>query len=323
MSLDEQENFFYGVIMFALRKEGQIVVCGNPVDLKDVLWLCENNPAFHHFKFPILDKNNQPLWPERRGWDYINRKRAVTPAYLFARECMLERVNPENAPFKKKWIKYYETAPASLYRVMTVDPSITEEGDPMGIVVSGTDKNNDTYVLERGSYHGTIEQNIDKIFEIYLKWEPEVFGIETFVFQKMYKHWLEREMSKRNCFFGIVELERSEGMRKSKTMRILALQPKIEHGGVKFHRDQKPIVDQLLNFNPSSKHNVDDEIESLAYQVPLWQIPNTETKPISKEGTFQEALERLENVPPANYLEGLFRDMGPEDESGYADVVWL
>lgn len=331
MSLEEQENFLYGVAVPATRKDGQMVVTGNPVDLKDVLWLIENNPAFSVFKYPVLNAGNEPLCPEHYDMNTIRLKKSIIPAHIFSREFMLQRVSPDTAAFKQEWFEdqWYEEPPRNsdksikqLFIVMTVDPSITEGGDAMGIVVTGTDDLNKTYTLDRCSFHGTVEQGVNKIFEWHMKWNPDTFGIETFIFQKIYKLWIEKEMLKRNHFFGVVELERSEGMRKSKNMRILALTPKIQAGHIYFRPEHRPLVDQALAFNPNSKYNIDDELEALAYQVPLWQAPSVDTKERNLEGTFQGALDKLKSRQNAGYVANMFDDLHSEEE-GSEYLMWF
>ncbi len=330
MSLEEQENFLYGVVVPATRKDGQIVATGNPVDLKDVLWLLENNPAFTVFKYPVLNAAGEPLSPEQYNVNDIRLKKSVVPAHIFSREYMLQRVSPDTAAFKQDWFEelWYEEPPRNsdkslkqLYIVFTVDPTITEGGDAMGLVVTGTDDMNNTYTLDRCSFHGTVEAGVNKIFEWHRKWNPDVFGIETFIFQKLYKLRVEDEMLKRNYFFGIVELERSEGMRKNKNMRILALTPKIETGHLFFRSEHRPLVDQALAFNPNSKYNVDDELEALAYQVPLWQAPSVDTKERNLEGTFQAAMNDIGKRQNAGYVANMFDDLHSDsDESEY--LMW-
>jgi hypothetical protein len=288
ISLDEQRNFFNGVAIPALRRDGQMVVVGTPVNVIDFLWVLEQNPKFPFYKFPAFNENGTPLWPEQYTVEDLQERKEIIGSNVFAREYMLERVNNEQSAFKKEWIKYYTEKPDKCFRIMTVDPAMTEGGDAMGIVITDTDEKFNTYVVYRSSSHAPVRQNIDTIFELFTQYKPDIFGIETFVFQKMLKLWIEEEQDKRDIHFPIYELEK-QGVRLTYKARILNLQPKIQSGKIFFRKDiDDPLVSQLLNWEPESKTNKDDELVALAYQVPFWEKPTEFSSARNLEGTFLE-----------------------------------
>lgn len=318
MSIEEQENFLYGVIVPAVRKGGQLVITGNPVDKQDLLERVENNKEFSTHKYPCIKEDGQALWPEQYTLEDIDAKRRLIPAHKFAREYLLKRVSSADAKFKEEWIKYYRPTDIErkhLYRIMTIDPAISPGGDALAAVVTGTDMLGITYVIDRMGFRGDFREGVVALCEMMERNKPDFVGIETYAFQKMYQIWLEEEMSKRGLnHIGINELGRDN--RKSKAMRIEALQPKISQGSILFLEDEhKPLVDQLLLWDPLGKHNDDDEIDALAWQVTLWQAPSDE--PTHEYAgldpgaeTFGDIAEKLALNGDGSYITKLFSDMG-------------
>ena len=298
ISVQEQENFFFGVIGPALRRGGQLVVSGNPVDKQDLLSVLEANSEYPVFMYPVLNEKKEPLWPERYPLEEIEIRRRSMPAHIFSREYMLKRVSPNDAKFKEEWIHYYRPDDLNgkqLYKVMTIDPAISPGGDALACVVTGTDVKANTYVLDRFSHRGDFKSGITKLCDMMVNFSPDCIGFENFSFQRMYKVWLEEEMNRRGIHFGIIELGRDSS--KSKSMRIEALQPKLASGRLFFRQEHRPLIDQLLLWDPLSKSNDDDEIDALAWQVKLWRSAIDESGYVAyeaaKPGTFQEAFEEM------------------------------
>jgi len=294
ISIEQQKNFLFGVIVPAVRKTGQLIVCGTPVSLEDLLFVLENHPKFPLFKFPAHDENNKPLWAEQYTYEDLMDKRDLVGSFMFAREYLLKRMNSEDAKFKQDWFKYYKDKPdVPYYRIMTVDPRVDGK-DAMGVVITDNDEKDNTYVIYSKRHMGTVKECVSEIFDIYDTYKPDVFGVETFIFQKLFKLLIEMEQEKRGMNFPVVELEK-EGARKTYTARVMGLQPKIQNGKLMFRENQdSDLVNELLGWDHSTKNNKDDLIMALAHQVPLWDKPSPKTvKEPSREGTFLEAFEAL------------------------------
>jgi hypothetical protein len=312
MPIDEQENFFYGVLIPALRRGGQLVVTGNPVAKQDLMDRLEQNPEFKTFKFPAIDEKGKPLWPERYPIDWIDTKRRSMPAHFFAREYLLKRLNPADSKFKEEWIQYYDPKdinPISMYRVMSIDPAISPGGDALAAVVTATDKNGNTYVLERFAHRGDFKTGIELLCDLMERQVPHRIGFEVFAFQKMYKIWLQERMKERKLNFSIEEL--GKNTMKTKAMRIEALQPKLANRKLFFLKEHRSLIDQLLLWDPISKNNDDDEIDALAWQVQMWRKPMGEYLPEEKwkAGTMGEAIGEIGERNRGHYLTKLFEDL--------------
>lgn len=316
IGLEQQKNFLFGVVSPAVRRGGQLLVTGTPVDLQDLLWILEENEKFPVFKYPALDKDNKPLWEDQYTYEDLMDRKGMIGSYLFAREYMLKRLNSEDAQFKQEWIKYYDKKPdLPAYRIMSVDPTL-EGKDSMGIVVTDTTAKMKTYVVFSGKFKGTVQEAIETMFELYDKYKPDVFGIETFVFQRILKLWLEMEQEKRGIYFPIIELEK-EGVRKTYKARMMSLQPRIQSGDIMFREgEDDDLVTELLCWDPESKTNTDDIMTALAHQVPLLERPNEAvSRPRDIEGTFKEAFDNMTSSDNANDFEAMWSDFFRKEKS--------
>lgn len=313
MSIEEQINFLFGVILPALRRGGQLIITGNPVDKKDLLEHLEVNKQFPVFKYPALNDKNEPLWPEQYTLEDLMIRRSKMPVHIWAREFMLKRVSAADSRFKESMIHRYkpqdlleiDKSTKPLYRIMTIDPAISPGGDALAAVVTGTDSKEKTYVLDRMSHRGDLENGVSLLCDMMERNSPDFIGFENFAFQKMYKIWLEKEMEKRGLRFTVSEI--GNDTRKSKAMRIEALQPKLAQGTLLFREEDQPLIDQLLLWDPLSKVNDDDEIDALAWQVTLWDSPSVDARPeIVQPGSFQEAIDEIRAMKKNDYMESLF-----------------
>jgi hypothetical protein len=318
MSIDQQEQFFFGTIMPAVKKkgEGQVIVTGNPVDKLDFLERLETNKAFVFKRYPVINERGEPLAPQHYNRDAIEDKRMTIPPHIFAREYMLKRVSSADARFKEEWIVYYkpeEIRDVSLYKVMTIDPALSPSGDALACVVTGTSNKEDVYVLDCLLFHGDLDVGVSRIVDLMERHRPDFIGFENFALQNMYKSLLEKEIARRGLYFRVDEVGRDS--KKKKAVRIESLQPILSQRRLRFLIEHKELVNQLLLWDPISKTNEDDGIDALAWQVPLWRRPGDDGQvteiEVAGEGTFNEAFERIrmEKID-GDWMRKMWQDMG-------------
>jgi len=321
MPVEDQVSIFTGSVMPALPPGAQCVITGNPVDQKDFLEWVEGNKLFTKHFYPVYDDSARLLWPERYTRSDIAQKQLGMPAHKFAREYMLKRVSPADATFREEWIEYYKPKDLEnrpLYKVMSIDPVPPSEPgkarhDALAACVTGTDADMNTFVIDRLSFRGDFEEGIGKLCDMMERNGPDFIGEEIFSFQNMHRIWLENELKKRGLSYYVEELkpQRGGGGEKTKRARIEALQPKLSQGKLFFLKEHKPMIDQLILWRPISKHNDDDEIDALAWQVHLWRKPYDKRVIKSmrpKPGTWGEAFEQS-RMQGGGYLNKLFEDM--------------
>lgn len=310
ISSEQQVKNFYRVMVPACRKGGQMVVTGNPVDKHDFLEELEDNRKWLTMRYPAWDENYAALWPEKFNYQELLEIRDGFPQDVFQREYLLQRVAAGDIEFKLEWIKRYkekQLVGLNLYRVMTIDPSLPG-GDAMAAACTGTDESVKTHILDTLRFKGDLEAGMDELCDMVERNEPDLLGMETFAFQKMYQLRFEEKLRERGLNYSIEET--GKDTQKTKAMRIKSLQPPIKTGKLLFRDTDSEIIDELLSWNPNSKHNKDDLIDALSWQVPLWmapagESPSKEIKPDTFDAAVREVLEEQQN---ANYINRLFSD---------------
>lgn len=132
-------------------------------------------------------------------------------------------LDEELTEFSSKWLKFYNVAPngdlvifegdkgtrrvsvRSLDRVILIDPSMGEnpDSDDTGIVVTGTDKKNNIYLLETIRKRLRPPELISLLLALYTKWWPRTTAFEEVNFSGVYKYWFEQECKRLNIYPSI------------------------------------------------------------------------------------------------------------------------
>lgn len=197
---------------------------------------------------------------------FLEQKRERLGAYLFAANYLNDPVPVENATFRREYFTYFDRLPEKLAVYTVVDPALSEKkhGDFTAIVTVAVDPGKVLYVLD--AWHGKInpKATIDKMFEVYDAWQPQVMGLETVGFQKTLKYMLYDEMARRGQFLPLREL--APDTRTTKEMRIKSLQPYYQTGKIAHRRGLHDLETELLRF-PRAQH--DDLADALAYVLQM------------------------------------------------------
>lgn len=308
MPPEEQEEHFYSVIVPAVKPNGQLIVVGTPLRFGDLFDSLQRNKSYIHKKYPAIKSDGQPLRPDRYDLKKLDeRKQEMVHYWMFAREFLLQRIDPEGAPFKQEWFKTYTNVPARLNTVISVDPAISFQGDYTGIVLTGTDVDNNTYVLAtRKTRTSNVTDIVNTIFELAEQYQCQRVIFEALGFQRLFKYWMYKEMEKRDYYFSIDEIKSHTA---SKEQRIMALQPKIEMGKLLFQSHQSDLLEEFMMF-PKGIH--DDLIDALSMQVGRWRSADKVGISRPGPGTWTQVFNAAKEEGASPWLKELFRDMQDE-----------
>jgi len=275
---DTDWDWFLSDVLF-LGRDTRIFLIGNNLGERCIIErviAAADDFGFTARRIPILDEAGHSAWPDKWPTDKIQEERDVFARQgktdIWFREKMCRAISPESQKFKREYFKYYDTIDTSGMSIYTtVDLAISQKknADYSAIVTVGVNSENHWFVLdvEYGRYDPTT--TMDAIFSAYEKWRPLAVGIETVAYQAALKHFLEKEMPKRNLFFRITELKAE----KKKELRIDAMQPRFAVGSVWFRRGAlwlEKLESELLAY-PNGAH--DDVIDALAYMEQIASVP--------------------------------------------------
>lgn len=267
---DKLERWFNGALVPSMSKDGRLVMIGTILHYDSLLFKIISPDKYREFKKRLYRAINDsgPLWPQHLNMveleqikqDYISKGQG----YLFYQEYQNDPVSDENRKFKLEKFKYFEEKEIEgkeLNHFVLIDRaySLEKTADFTGIIVLAVDRDNNWYVRMAERFKGTEKDLIDKIFGLYMYYNPIKFGIEQKAFDYTIKPALEDQMRARNTFFLVEGLK---DLGKSKIVRIEGLVPRFESGSIYLKKDQADLIDELIKF-PRALH--DDLLDALAY----------------------------------------------------------
>lgn len=223
-------------------------------------------------------KEGEALWPDKFPLQKLLSKKATMGSYEFSSLYQQNPIDEENRKFKKSWFKYRdkkEVEALSTYNIMTIDPrgknDIKLGKDYIGITVNFVDREaNWNLMSSRQKLSAT--QLIDLMFTNWTRYSLHTIGIEDNQFTQGLMVSIESEMRLRGIYMN-VQLLKHGGTQKE--LRIEALVPRYEHGGIYHIMDgninQCADLEEELGLFPKAPN--DDASDSAAYQTQLADRP--------------------------------------------------
>jgi predicted phage terminase large subunit-like protein len=236
-------------------------------------YILEKEKDWEIVKIPAISDEWESFWDSRFPVPYLEEMRTVIGSYFFESQYQQEPFIDWWWSFKREYFMEYDNhPPIDTLKVYTfVDPAISQkqEADYTAIVTIGIDQNNRIYVLD--IFHERVEpsDSINALFEIVKQWRPERVGVEVVAFQKMLALEIKKQMTIRNTFFNLDEIN-PMGEKNARIRTIL--EPRYSNANIlhpKYNKNTKDLELELLKF-PNWKH--DDIIDSLSGAVRMAEI---------------------------------------------------
>lgn len=236
-------------------------------------YILEKEKDWEIVKIPAISDEWESFWDSRFPVPYLEEMRTVIGSYFFESQYQQEPFIDGGWSFKREYfIEYGDHPPLDTLKVYTfVDPAISQkqEADYTAIVTIGINENNRIYVLD--IFHERVEpsDSINALFEIVKQWKPQRVGVEVVAFQKMLALEIKKQMTIRNTFFNLDEIN-PMGEKNARIKTIL--EPRYSNANIlhpKYHKNTKDLELELLKF-PNGKH--DDLIDSLSGAVRMATI---------------------------------------------------
>lgn len=269
MSNDDQERAYFGVITGMAMSDTKLVTVGTPVDFGDLLMRLETNPVYHQWRRPAIDAEGNVLFPDLFKKEDLEQKRIEMGSINFAREYMLERVDPATQPFKRDYEVTYTEAPPNFARIVTVcDPAYTEgDGDASAIVTVGFTHGNHAYVLDAREVHREDPGKVvDELFKVIHAYNPEAVGIERRAGEAVSYTFNERRTRDNAWDFKYIELSHGGKSKGARLTMVGGLIPRWEARTVHVQKSQTRLLEQVYRFRFDDKtKGHDDLVDALAY----------------------------------------------------------
>lgn len=227
---------------------------------------------FYSEHFQEMNEGCEILWPRREDIYTLMKMRVESGRTSFEREKQNSPVNPEYCEWEESYFGeflWFEQKPCDpLCTVMSLDPSKgtdSHRGDYSAFVVVSLGKDGFYYVdadLERRSVAEIISQGV----ELYRRFQPDLFAIESNQFQNLLESDFVREFRDRGLpHVQPYPLEN----RINKIVRIRRLGPLLSSKRIRFRANSpsaKLLVEQLKTF-PVGDH--DDGPDAMEMSIRL------------------------------------------------------
>jgi predicted phage terminase large subunit-like protein len=295
---EKTKRFRRSMINLLDPKKGMLIEIGTRWHLDDTFSVIfEKERKYYDIMIRKVVENGKLIFPKKfakkfdpvkKDWldvddptcmDYIDHLKASMPLDEFSAQYLNQPFSSENQLFKNEYFKYWRERPKGLYIAMTIDLASSAEmyADETAIVVCGMDHEYKIYVLDyvKGRW-GTASEVVERIFQTQEKWHPNVIGMETMGYQRIYKLSCEAEMRKRRNYFSIDEVR--TGPQKSKFERIKLLEPFYRDGKV-YHAlwmQRKDLENQLQVISQDGlKGKRDDLADAMSMALPFLRPGST------------------------------------------------
>lgn len=268
MSREDRDRMYFGVIAGMCLPKTEMYTVGTPMEFGDILEQLSKNEAYSKWRRPA-EKNGVNQYPDIWTDDWLKFRRQEMGGLNYAREMLLQRVDPATQPFKTQFETLYQESPVRFAYIVTVcDPAYSEnQGDYSAIVTVGFTGGNHAYVLEskalRREDPGAVVRELIKTIRT---WNPNTVGIEKRKGDALSYSFREARTRLNLWDFKYVELQ-SHGVSKEKRINMVGgLVSRWEARCVHIHPEMKQLREQLYayRFDDSSKEH-DDLVDALAY----------------------------------------------------------
>lgn len=164
-------------------------------------------------KFPCTREEFRGAWSDRFTYDYIKSQYdvALSTGQLasFYQELMLRLTSEDSKLVAYNEIRWYKKSVLlsnknfyNFYITTDFATSAKQSADYSVISVWAINSNGDFFWVDGQCKRTTMDNNIDKLFQLVQKYQPQAVGVEVTGQQGAFIQWLQKEMMLRNIWFS-------------------------------------------------------------------------------------------------------------------------
>ena len=236
------------------------------------------------YVYGVEDEDGNPIWPEVRSKEWIQSKREQFASMDQIGKFYTEYMNQPIADEERYFNNTHKLEYANQEQIkdiihgqdmfIIVDPAPSDakskkKGRDYSVIIAGAKVNGNYIVPDGQRFREDLEYQIDAIFKMWSKWQPQTIWIEDFGAQTYLLQALQMEARKRGIWISIRGTKDMELNHKGKHPRIQNLKPIIAERKLILpmaHDVLGSILQEELFSYPKGKH--DDVIDAISY-LPL------------------------------------------------------
>ena len=259
----------------------QILVVGTRWAEVDLLsWIEENEPSYNTITRAAMedanglpDYNGVPQYKTRFDRETLKELEAALGPYMFYALYLNSPLASADMAFKPEWWQEYCEEAQELVTYTTVDLA----GDPKELKGKKPDFNvvmtcgkdlasGNIYVLDYFHKRCSPGEVLDALFLQVKTWHPVKVGIESIAYQSSLIYWVRERQRAENTWFTVEKITHGK---RSKSQRILGLQPVMADGRLFFRSWMQALRKELMAFPLGA---FDDLADALSMQLPFWAM---------------------------------------------------
>ena len=250
------------------------------------------------FKFPAIDENGRPIFPERYDIAELQAMQEEDPVF-YAGQYLLEPTAGAASILDPAWLKTYEIDGTAilfdsisagrkeylplkdLTTYISVDPAFSKKSSSArtAIPVVGTDGTR-LFLLEDFAERLDSEDDIAaRVLDFYKRYKPKRIFVETIVAQVAVANAIRRRFREEGLPEPPLEEIRSHGQ-KGKVMRIYGMEHYFKRGIFYYHPSHHKFFNEYVAF---PRAILRDLLDALSFQVPEWERVFTLTHTTGKK----------------------------------------
>lgn len=265
-----------------IDKTGEIIVLGTILHPEALIVKMSEDPDFATVKFGAVDPDGDALWDEYLTVEEYERKKISFQRLGQLPEFYMEYASSvstagEDAIFDPSKIVYVaRMIDDFVARGLAVDPAISpdKKSDFCAFGVVGITDKGRLHVCDVYSARGMSPRDqIDKYFELKIRWNTTHHGVEAIAYQRALIHLLQEEMFRKAKVFGpkvyheITPITHGRIGKKARIKGVLA--PRYAAGYITHQRRFGRLETQMVDFNEKSDLAKDDDLDVVAMAVTL------------------------------------------------------
>lgn len=272
MTREDKNRMMWAVLVGMAMNETQLLISGTPFEFGDLLEqaAAKEDPdngkkLYAHWRKPVL-VNGVNQYPDIWTDEQLRLKQIEMGTIDFAREMLLERIDPATQVFKRDYETLYdELPPRFAYTATVCDPAYTEnDGDWTAIMTVKFTHGNHAYVSESKRIRKEDPALIvDELFKSIATQQPDAVGIPKRKGEAVSYSFRERRTRENRWDFKYVELPETQG--KAHKTRIGGLAGRWEARSVHVHKNMKELLEEFYQFRLDDSHKHDDMLDALAH----------------------------------------------------------
>tara|TARA_R100000005_G_C5000215_1_gene207049 strand:- start:3172 stop:4656 length:1485 start_codon:yes stop_codon:yes gene_type:complete len=129
--LQRAADWFYGVLLPVLHHTGKMMMVGTPFSYNDLYAELEKKETFQVETYPAINREGEPLWPERWSLEALEQRRLSMPAIQFTREYLCEPIHDVASMFPMTILE--KARDENLVLLDHAEHEYDEDGNSMGL----------------------------------------------------------------------------------------------------------------------------------------------------------------------------------------------